>query len=271
MLLTDEKIAELEEKEVSNVLAKLEGGGTLTDREWAIVKRRRAEKDSAPTSAAQEGRRGLAARFGVNVKMIDRCNAVGAKDGVPPPWSDVVALADWYRAHYRADLDKPPTQRKELPEWLQRALDKREELPALPAEAVPLPPVAPPEAVTAAGALETARQIVEAARQRWMANPRDVQAEREYLDKFEQLQQIEARSRKAGDDAERVSRAEVEELVAKFNARVPRRFLAELIAALPEIRRAVETAQSWKAFAEHFVERTCRRLIETRFQDDAEE
>lgn len=222
-------------------------------------------------SAQLGDRRGLASRFGISVKMVDRMNAIGVVDGVPPPWGDVEALAGWYRERYRSDAKKPPTQRGRLPEWLQRALESPEGAGGLPvpvaAGAVPDVPMGPVGTVSAEDALATARRIVEARRIRWEANRGDLAAQREYLEAFEKLQKIEDRSRKAGDTEEMASMAEVQELVAKYNARIPRRFEAELLAALPEVRRAVETAQMWQAFATDFVSRVCRKLVDMNFAD----
>lgn len=55
-------------------------------------------------------------RFRINRRTVARLNKRGKEVGTAPPWDDVAALLNWYRAHYH----------HVLPEWLRAAWEEEE-------------------------------------------------------------------------------------------------------------------------------------------------
>jgi ribosome assembly protein YihI (activator of Der GTPase) len=286
LTLEADDIAMLREKELTNVLAKLDAGLTLSAKEWAIVEARKKSPVSvspvavgnASAASAAETPAGIAARYGVSEMTVLRCNEIGKLPdvGTAPPWHDANALAEWYHAHYRSDVTKPPTRRKKLPEWLLNAQKHPVPAPILPLPVAPAPEPEENTAVFVGGApmtaedvLNVARQVVADKRARWEQRRNDPAAERDYMDAAERLQSLTLRARRAGDD-DSLPRQRVCEMLDRIHARIPRRLAQDLAARYQDARRVLASADpetEWKNFASSFVSDTCRRLTESRFAD----
>lgn len=304
-VLSEADLALIQKKELENAIAKLQSGGSLNKREREIIEAAAARSKpprpaaAASTSAPPEptgaattlNRTDIAVLYAdasgvpLSLRTIDRVNHIATLPdvGIPAPWHDARALAEWFRAHYRSDPSKPaPSKPRALPAWLEQAARRAPAASPTPAGSATTgdpvsntTPAALPEPemdeLPLIDPIAFARQLVETAQKKYNA-VRHIPAEadaarRAYFECHEKLQLAEERARKAGntDDLRR-------DLVARhletLHGRIIRRLVLDLTSVRAEAMRASASPETWAAWVKASIHASCRRLTESRFAAD---
>jgi len=263
--LTPEEAAAIRETELRNAIARLEKGGRLTKREQALIDAAAGSvpvEDGGPVIDSRE----LAARYGCDVRTVQRINKIAGLPGSPRvPWEDPEALRVWYRENYRSEPSKPPSRTAVLPEWLRTATGAKK-------SATPATTPTTPQFLPSSGpldVLEQMRVIIAQKRARFEADRSDLAAERDYLDSLSRFTEIEKRSLASGA-AGYLSTARVESIIEEIHGRIPRRLEADLTAIFLEVRRVMtgpDAETGWRDLVAQFVTLACRRMRAGRFAE----
>lgn len=210
--------------------------------------------------------------YGITPATYSAVQRSAKRSGVPAPWDDPQELGRWYQEHYVSNSSPSRARAQSLPEWIKKAIR---------AESDPPPSAAPLEhdRVTAAGpgedtaeersnSLEEARRMMDdalARYQRGKGTPAESLLHTEFLKLLERFQLAQARSRRAGDEQERI-RGIVTSIIEPIHRKLPSHIEAELVLLHGDAGRAAESPEKWLEFCGRFREAVGHRLAQAQFQ-----
>src|SRR5262245_927153 len=114
--ITASDLSLLREKELANVLAKIDGGITLTDREWSIDEGR-VTKPSGPQNAARSQDTAPSVPSAVTIPTASPRNPVTIEEAAALYQTTPRTVHRWKEAGIKADAPCPWDRPSELPAW----------------------------------------------------------------------------------------------------------------------------------------------------------
>jgi hypothetical protein len=225
----------------------------------------------------------LAAAFKTSTKTIDRCNHIAEIDGVPVPWENPAALAEWYGAHYRSDSSMPPpTKTRKPPPWILDALHSvlpQAVGPTLVPDIVPIsfptfpnPELPSPTDSNTEDPLVTAEEMLKNILERYSKAKLDPAQsyslptmERNYFAALTAFQQAQERARKSGDADARMLQL-INDRIDAIHRKLPRHLAEEMLACRREVLAAASSRETFAEFCRHFFAAVGSRLETVAFQ-----
>ncbi len=206
--------------------------------------------------------------YGITPGTYSAVQRSAKRCGIPAPWDDPEALGRWYQEHYVSNSSPSRSRAQSLPEWIKKAI--RAEADPAPSAAIVAPPAQEKGEDTPeerASSLEEARRMMDdalARYQRAKGTPAESLLHTEFLKLLQLYQLAEGRSRRAGDEQERV-RGIVANIIDPIHRKLPSHIEAELVLLHADAGRAAETPEKWLEFCGRFREAVGHRLAQAQF------